>query len=89
MAPTLRHGDVVLVRMTRGARVGDVVLVSWDARPGQLSVKRAMRPESEGWHVRGDNAFASTDSRELGAARILGVVLARLYPRPGRIRRPG
>jgi phage repressor protein C with HTH and peptisase S24 domain len=82
MVPTLRTGDVVLVRFGKPPRPGDLVLVRWAARPGQLSVKRVVRPAAGGWHVEGDNPFASTDSRTLGAAEVLGVVRARLWPRP-------
>lgn len=81
MSPTLADGDVVVV--TRKEPVaGDVVLVSWAERPGQLSVKRAVKRDREGWHVRGDNRFGSTDSDQLGPARVHGVVRARLWPRP-------
>jgi phage repressor protein C with HTH and peptisase S24 domain len=86
MAPTLRSGDVVLVRWDVPVGGGDVVLVRWAARPGQLSVKRAVRPDGGGWHVEGDNPFGSTDSRELGAAEVLGVVRWRVWPRPRRLR---
>jgi hypothetical protein len=94
MSPCLTDGDVVLVTFGARARVGDVVLVRWAARPGQLSVKRAVRPaggahragpaEAE-WEVHGDNTFGSTDSRELGPAVVLGVVHLRLWPRPRRL----
>lgn len=81
MSPTLADGDVVIA--ARGRPVaGDVVLVSWSARPGQLSVKRAVRRVGGGWHVRGDNRFGSTDSAELGPAEVHAVVRARLWPRP-------
>ncbi|SHG45239.1 S26 family signal peptidase [Streptoalloteichus hindustanus] len=89
MAPTLADGDVVLVRPDGVVRPGDVVLVRWVARPGQLSVKRALRAEADGWFVVGDNEFASTDSRELGPAVVLGVARWRLWPRPGRLRAGG
>jgi signal peptidase I len=72
MAPTLKDGDVVLVRRSTKARIGDVVLVRWASRPGQLSIKRVARP---GYFVVGDNGFASTDSHELGMAEVLGVVI--------------
>ena len=86
MAPTLRDGDVVVAR--RGvARSGDVVVVTWPQRPGQLSVKRAVRADGGGWFVVGDNDLASTDSRELGPAVVHGVVLCRMWPRPGRLGR--
>ncbi len=86
MSPTLRDGDVVLVRFGAAVAAGDVVLVRWPARPGQLSVKRAVRPDGPGWYVHGDNSFGSTDSRELGPAEVLAVVRWRLWPRPGRLR---
>ncbi|MFC7341052.1 S24/S26 family peptidase [Saccharopolyspora griseoalba] len=86
MAPTLRDGDVVVLRVGDRAAPGSLVLVSWDSRPQQLSVKRAVRRDGEGWHVEGDNPFGSTDSRELGPARVLGVVRWRLWPEPGRLR---
>lgn len=85
MAPTLRDGDVVLARRARTPRSGDVVVVTWVTRPGQLSIKRAARPDGAGWHVDGDNRDASTDSRDLGPAEVHGVVIARLWPRPRRL----
>jgi phage repressor protein C with HTH and peptisase S24 domain len=89
MAPTLADGDVLAVRFGVTARPGDVVLVRWASRPGQLSVKRAVQRTADGrWVVRGDNSFGSTDSDTLGPAEILGVALARLWPRPRRLR-PG
>jgi hypothetical protein len=87
MAPTLCDGDVVLVRFGGVARPGDVVLVRWATRPAQLSVKRALRATADGrWLVRGDNGCGSTDSSTLGPAVVLGVVLARLWPGPRRLR---
>jgi phage repressor protein C with HTH and peptisase S24 domain len=86
MSPVLSDGDVVLACFGAEVRPGDVVLVRWPDRPGQLSVKRASRPDGPGWWVLGDNPYGSTDSRTLGPARVLGVVVARLYPRPRRLR---
>ncbi|TDC96356.1 S26 family signal peptidase [Saccharopolyspora aridisoli] len=86
MVPTLRDQDVVVFRTGDLARAGDVVLVRWQQRPHQLSVKRAVRREADGWHVEGDNGFGSTDSRDLGPAQVLGVVRWRLWPSPGRVR---
>ena len=86
MFPTLRSGDVVLVRYGTTPRPNDLVLVRWAARPDQLSVKRAVRRDGGGWHVEGDNPFASADSRTLGAADVVGVIRIRLWPRPRRLR---
>ena len=86
MSPTLADGDVLAVRFGAVVRAGDVVLVRWDARPDQLSLKRAVRPHRDGWWVRGDNPFGSTDSRTLGPATVLGVARFRLYPLPFRLR---
>ncbi|WP_307830184.1 S24 family peptidase [Lentzea nigeriaca] len=82
MVPALRHEDIVLVRWGATPKNNDVVLVRWASRPGQLSIKRASHPVDGGWHVVGDNPFASTDSEQLGPAEVLGVVKARLWPRP-------
>lgn len=87
MSPTLSPGDVVLVRKIHTPRPADVVLVTWPHRPGQLSVKRALYATGDGWHVVGDLATHSTDSRTLGPATVHGVVLARLWPRPARLNR--
>jgi hypothetical protein len=94
MSPTLADGDVVLVTFGVRPEAGDLVLARWAARPGQLSVKRAVRPAGgadrpdgagEEWEVHGDNPFGSTDSRQLGPAEVLGVVRRRLWPRPRRL----
>lgn len=87
MAPALRDADIVLVRRTNLVRPGQIALVRWPSRPGQLSIKRALRPTGDDWFVVGDNTIASTDSRELGPAEILGVVRWRLWPRPGPLHR--
>jgi len=87
MSPTLSPDDVVLVRRRDRPRPGDIVLVTWPHRPGQLSVKRALYEVGDGWHVVGDLAAHSTDSRVLGPATVHGVVLARLWPRPARLSR--
>jgi nickel-type superoxide dismutase maturation protease len=82
MSPTLSDGDVVLVSLRARPRPGAVVLVGWPQRPGVLSVKRAVGRHGDGWWVLGDNAAASTDSRQLGTAEVLGVVIARIWPAP-------
>ena len=85
MSPTLHDGDVLLVTFGAAARPGDVVLVRWPARPDQLSIKRARRPDGPGWWVTGDNPYGSTDSRQLGPAVVLAVARWRLWPSPARL----
>jgi phage repressor protein C with HTH and peptisase S24 domain len=84
MAPALRDGDAILVRRTRHARPGDVVVVRFPGEPG-LYVKRALRPVTGGWWVEGDNADASADSRRYGPAQVVGRVLLRWWPRLSRV----
>ncbi|TFV92532.1 S26 family signal peptidase [Blastococcus sp. CT_GayMR20] len=88
MSPTVRHGDRLLVRRVRSAaavRPGDVVLARFPARPDLLVVKRVLRPVPGGHWVEGDNSFATEDSRSFGAAVVVGRVVCRLWPRPGRL----
>jgi hypothetical protein len=87
MAPTLFDADIVLVRRASAALPGEIALVRWPTRPGQLSIKRVLSKDDWGWHVLGDNVMGSTDSRELGPAEVLGVIGWRLWPRPGRLSR--
>ena len=85
MAPTLRSGDALVVR--RGGRVtpGAVVVARFRARPDLLVVKRAVREQDGGWWVRGDNEFVTDDSRAYGVADVIGRVVFRYWPRPGRL----
>ncbi|WP_380168841.1 S24/S26 family peptidase [Jannaschia sp. R86511] len=90
MRPTLRPGDVLLVRSGADPAPGDVVVARLpDGRgPG---VKRAVRREPEGWWLERDSVSAGTDSWTFGAVAdeaVLGVVRARLWPRPGRLPGP-
>ncbi|MFI6077015.1 S26 family signal peptidase [Actinoplanes sp. NPDC051343] len=85
MVPTLRSGDALLVR--RGARVrsGDIVVARFRTRPDLLVVKRAVRPQDGGWWIQGDNTLIEDDSRRYGVADVIGRVLIRYYPKPGRL----
>ena len=88
MSPTLRHGDRLLVRGAgRRTRVrrGDVVLARFPTRPELLVVKRVARPDPGGHWVEGDNPFGTDDSRSFGPAVVVGRVVGRLWPRPGRL----
>jgi phage repressor protein C with HTH and peptisase S24 domain len=82
MAPTLRHGDALLVRRGGRIRPGDVVIARFRTRPDLLVVKRAVRPVDGGWEIRGDNPFGTRDSRTYGVADVTGRVVCRYWPRP-------
>jgi nickel-type superoxide dismutase maturation protease len=88
MAPAVRSGDRVLVRrVAPGGRVraGAVVLARFPSRPELLVVKRVARPVEGGHWVEGDNPFVTDDSRAFGVAVVVGRVVGRLWPRPGRV----
>jgi len=88
MSPTVRHGDRLLVRRVRDAgtvRSGDVVLARFPSRPDLLVVKRVRRAVPGGHWVEGDNPLVTDDSRVFGTAVVVGRVVARISPRPGRL----
>lgn len=92
MVPTVRHGDRLLVRRvdpSAAVRTGQVVLARFPSRPELLVVKRVLRPVPGGHWVQGDNPLVTDDSRAFGPAVVVGLVVARLWPRPGRLRRLG
>ena len=82
MAPTLVDGErVTAVRRWRRVRAGDVVVVRHGSAPSGLLVKRCVARDDDMVELRGDNAAASTDSRDFGsvAARdVLYIVPVRL-----------
>jgi nickel-type superoxide dismutase maturation protease len=89
MSPTVRHGDRLLVRrVDEGAPVGagDVVLARFPSHPHLLVVKRVRRRTPGGHWVEGDNPLVTDDSRAFGPAVVVGRVVGRLWPRPGRLR---
>ena len=91
MSPTVRSGDRLLARRMRpGGRVrpGDVVLARFPARPELLVVKRVRRAVDGGHWVEGDNPFVTDDSRSFGPAVVVGRIVGRLWPRPGRLPAP-
>jgi hypothetical protein len=66
-------------------RPGDVVVAVFRSRPDLLVVKRAVRELDGGWWLRGDNDLVADDSRAYGVADVQGRVVARYWPRPGRV----
>jgi phage repressor protein C with HTH and peptisase S24 domain len=90
MTPTVRSGDRLLVwRVTNATTVrdDDVVLARFPVRPELLVVKRVRRAVPGGHWIEGDNPFVTDDSRAFGPAVVVGRVLVRLWPRPGRLPR--
>ncbi len=88
MSPTVRSGDRLLVRRVTAARrvrPGDVVLARFPARPELRVVKRVRRAVPGGHWVEGDNPGVADDSRAFGTAVVVGRVVLRLWPRPGRL----
>ena len=85
MAPTLRAGDALLVRRSDRVRPGQIVVARFRARPELLVVKRAVRSVDGGWWIEGDNALVTDDSRAYGVADVIGAVILRYWPRPGRV----
>ncbi len=87
MEPALRDGDLLLVRgAPHRARLGHLVVVRLPGRP--IAVKRLVSFQDGGWWVERDNPAEGVDSWLLGAiepAGQLAVVLARCWPRPGRL----
>lgn len=91
MVPTLRSGELLLVRAQRRCSAyapEQLALVHFDARPGRIMVKRVQAVHPGGLWVAGDNVGASDASESFGLAHPLGRVLARIWPRPRLLRRP-
>ena len=91
MQPALQDGDRLLVRWGGGVRPGSVVVARF--ADGTWAVKRAAerrttRSGAPGWWLLGDNP-EGVDSRHRGVvaeADVLGVALARVWPRPRLLR---
>ena len=67
MTPTYLPGErLTAVRRWRGVRVGDVVVVRDPRKSDRWLLKRCVRRIGSDLDLRGDNAQASTDSRDFG-----------------------
>ncbi len=93
MLPTLTEGDLLLVRWGLRPRPGQLAVVRLPPGPDgprPLAVKRLTDRTGGRWWVERDNPAEGVDSWQVGAiadADVAAVVLARLWPRPGRIGR--
>ena len=86
MIPTLAPGERLLVRHDGPMVLGDLVIFK---RDNQYDIKRLIRIETAGIFAHGDNDLVSTDSRSYGLIPfddVLGTVIYRLWPKPGRIK---
>ena len=88
MSPTLSGGDWILCtyrpgglsRRVLAGSIGKIVLVRRRAEPDLLTIKRLMKELDTGYWVEGDDAKASTDSRNyltIAGEEIVGRYLMR------------
>ena len=84
MEPTVRDGDWLLVRRSRGTpRIGEVVVAVDPREPERLLVKRVTAIAGDQVTVAGDQPDRSTDSRHFGAlpsSAIVGRPVLRYAP---------
>jgi len=91
MQPTLRPGDLLLVRYGVPVTEGRLVLARFP--DGVLTVKRAVEPRetrtgSPGWWLLSDDPALGVDSRHRGVIpgeEVVATVVLRLWRRPGRV----
>jgi signal peptidase I len=92
MEPTLRDGDRVVVRrLGRAPRRGEIVLVPDPRAPERSLIKRIAAVRADGLALAGDRPERSTDSRTFGPVdprSVEGQVVFRYGPlrRVGRVR---
>lgn len=88
MRPALAPGDWLLLSYRGAPRPGDILVAKLP--DGTVAVKRAAerrttRTGAPGWWLLSDNPEVGVDSRHRGVIAVtdvLGVVCARLWPRP-------
>jgi len=91
MAPTVREGDLLLLRYDRAPAPGDLVV--GELADGTVAVKRAVERRTTasgaaGWWLISDDPAVGVDSRHRGPVpeeRVRAVVVGRLWPRPRRL----
>ncbi len=87
MRPALKPGDRLLVAYGARVRPGAVVVARF--ADGTVVVKRAAQRRGGGWWLTSDDPTVGIDSRHRGVVpdrEVRGVALARLWPRPRRLR---
>jgi nickel-type superoxide dismutase maturation protease len=90
MAPSLLPGDrLLVVRLRRPPRAGEIVLAPDPRDPSRELIKRVVGVDGRAVALRGDNPGASTDGRTFGAvpASAVGWRVAFRYWPPNRIGR--
>jgi hypothetical protein len=89
MLPTLRDGDRLLIRYAALPLVGRLAIVRLP--DGAVSVKRLETVDQDGGWFSRDNVEEGLDSWSFGRpsprSDVLAVVVCRLWPRPGPLRR--
>jgi phage repressor protein C with HTH and peptisase S24 domain len=83
MSPTYLPGErLTALRRWRPVRPGDVIVVRDPRDSTQWIVKRCVAKSGRQLDLRGDNAAASTDSREFGLMPSSAVTYIAVDPRP-------
>ncbi|HSX05164.1 MAG TPA: S26 family signal peptidase [Candidatus Saccharimonadales bacterium] len=78
MLPALHAGQLVIGRQTRELQPGDVVIVSHN---GLEKIKRIERQQGDLIYLLGDNASASTDSRDFGWLAAKYIIAKVVWPK--------
>jgi phage repressor protein C with HTH and peptisase S24 domain len=78
MSPTLKAGQLVIGRQTRELKPGDVVIVS---HRGLEKIKRIEKQQGDLIYLLGDNAVASTDSRDFGWLPAKSIIAKVVWPK--------
>lgn len=77
MLPGLAPGQLVVGRVTRELRPGDVVIVS---HQGLEKIKRVERQQGDLVYLLGDNPGKSTDSRSFGWVQAKTIIAKVVWP---------
>jgi nickel-type superoxide dismutase maturation protease len=78
MLPNLKPGQIVVGWQSGQSKVGDIVVVRHD---GLEKIKRVAKIVGHGVYVLGDNAGASTDSRQFGYIDQTQIIGRIIWPR--------